>query len=115
VRLDSARRHALSLPETTEAPHFEASSFRVGGKIFATIPPDGKRLRLLVDPAERHALVAANPSAFGDVRWGQRTVDDWVEVIVANANRAEVCELLTDAWRRRAPKRLVADFDARCG
>jgi hypothetical protein len=26
----------MTLPETTEAPHFEATSFRVRGKIFAT-------------------------------------------------------------------------------
>jgi hypothetical protein len=103
----------MSLPDATEAPHFEASSFRVRGKIFATIPPDGKRLRIRIDPAERHALVAASPAVFQNVIWGQRIVDDMVEVTLAAADRAEVCELLTEAWRRRAPKRLVAAFDAR--
>jgi hypothetical protein len=32
----TARAVAMTLPETTEAPHFEATSFRVRGKIFAT-------------------------------------------------------------------------------
>jgi len=69
-------------------------------------------LRVLVDRDERRALVAEDPSAFEDVIWGQRVVDDWVQVKLAAADRAEVCELLTEAWRRRAPKRVVADFES---
>jgi predicted DNA-binding protein (MmcQ/YjbR family) len=33
-----AREFALSLPGTSEEPHFDMSSFRVKGKIFATVP-----------------------------------------------------------------------------
>jgi len=36
VKLELARRYALSLPEAVEEPHFEYASFRVRGKIFAT-------------------------------------------------------------------------------
>jgi hypothetical protein len=42
MRLATARHFALSLPEAVEAPHFEKSSFRVKGKIFATVPEGGK-------------------------------------------------------------------------
>lgn len=55
MRLDTARRFALSLPETTEEPHFEKSSFRVKGKIFATVPEGGKHLHLQVDPMRAQA------------------------------------------------------------
>jgi hypothetical protein len=48
MKLDVARRFALSLPETTEAPHFHYASFRVQGKIFATAPPDGEHLHVFV-------------------------------------------------------------------
>ena len=44
VNLNDARRIAMSLPEVTEEPHFEYTSFRVKGKIFATAPPDGANL-----------------------------------------------------------------------
>jgi hypothetical protein len=64
VRLDTARRFALSLPETTEEPHFEKSSFRVRGKIFATVPPGGKHLHVLVEPDEAKALIVEAPDAF---------------------------------------------------
>ena len=43
------RAFALSLPATTEEPHFDMSSFRVRGKIFATVPPDGEHLHVFVD------------------------------------------------------------------
>jgi hypothetical protein len=34
MTLSQVRRFALSLPETTEEPHFDRTSFRVRGKIF---------------------------------------------------------------------------------
>lgn len=64
MRLDTARRFALSLPETTEEPHFEKSSFRVRGKIFATVPLGGKHLNVHVDADEARALIADDPAAF---------------------------------------------------
>ena len=36
---ERVREFALSLPGATEEPHFDMSSFRVQGKIFATVPP----------------------------------------------------------------------------
>ena len=35
----------------------------------------------------------------------------WIGVVVSKAERGEVEELLTEAWRLTAPKRLVAAFD----
>jgi hypothetical protein len=112
VRLDTARRFALSLPETTEEPHFDMSSFRVRGKIFCTVPPDGKRLHVCVGADEVRALVDEDPAAFEAIVWGKREVSDWIRVHLAAAERAQVCELLEDAWRSKAPKRVLAAFDA---
>lgn len=36
VSIEAFRKLALSFPEVTEEPHFEKTSFRVKGKIFAT-------------------------------------------------------------------------------
>ena len=111
MRLDTARRFALSLPETTEEPHFEKSSFRVKGKIFATVPAGGKHLNVNVDPDERLALVEQDPAAYAEIRWGTGPVPDWVQVVLAKADAAEVRELLEDAWRRKAPKRVRVAYD----
>lgn len=115
MRLDTARRFALSLPDTTEEPHFEKSSFRVKGKIFATVPEGGKHLHVQVDPMELDALVASDPAAFEVIVWGKRTMADWLRVTLARAERDVVCGLLEDAWRRKAPKRVLQAYDAASG
>jgi hypothetical protein len=109
--LDRVRRFALSLPGVTEEPHFEMSSFRVRGKIFVTVPPDGDRLHVFVDEAEVDVCVAENPAAFELLRWGQRIRGLRVDLAAAPAGRVQ--ELIEDAWRRKAPKRVVADWLAR--
>ena len=70
--LISARAFALSLPATTEEPHFDMASFRVRGKIFATVPPDDEHLHVFVDEGEVRAAVAEDPAAFEPLLWGQR-------------------------------------------
>jgi hypothetical protein len=48
VSLDEARSLALSLPEAVEQDHHGAPSFRVGGKIFATLWSE-QRLNVMLD------------------------------------------------------------------
>lgn len=115
MRLETARTYALSLPETTEEPHFELSSFRVRGKIFTTVPDTGKHLHVRIDPDEVRALIEGDSAAYEEIWWGKRLMTDWVRVYLPAAKTAEVRELLEDAWRRRAPKRLVAEYDASRG
>ena len=108
MKIEQARRFALSLPEAAEEPHHELSSFRVRGKIFATVAPDGKHLHIFVDEHQREPVVAATPAAFEKLWWGPKVVG--VRVVLAKAGAAVVSELLYSAWSRKAPKRLVASF-----
>jgi hypothetical protein len=112
--LSQARAFALSLPGTSEEPHFDMTSFRVGGKIFATATADETRLHIFVDEGEIDATVtesaaAEGSRAFEPLLWGQRVRG--LRVLLAAAPDDRVRELLTDAWRRKAGKRLVAEFD----
>jgi hypothetical protein len=109
--LEHARRFALSLPGVTEEPHFDMSSFRVRGKIFATVPPDGAHLHVFVDEPEVEASAAEDPAAFEPLRWGQRVRG--LRIDLGPAPEGRVRELIEESWRRKAPKRLVADFDLR--
>jgi hypothetical protein len=111
MRLETARRFALSLPETTEEPHFEKSSFRVKGKIIATVPLGGKHLNVNVEADEGQALCEHFPEAFQPIPWGKRVQMEWIQVTLAKADRSTVEELLEDAWRRKAPKLLLAAYD----
>lgn len=107
MTLAQARRFALSLPEAHEEPHFEKASFRVGGKIFATVPEDGRHLHVFVDDVVREASVAQR--GVEELRWGKQV--SGVRVELAAADVETVRALLEAAWRRRAPKRLLAAVD----
>jgi len=108
--LGQARKVALALPETTEEPHHDMSSFRVRGKIFATVPDDA-HLRVMVDEMEIRAAVAENPEACQEFYWGKRLA--CVVVDLKRAKLALVKDLLTDAWIRKAPAKLVKDLTDR--
>lgn len=110
MNLAQVRKFALSLPEATEEPHFEMTSFRVGGKIFATAPPDGRNVHVFVGEEEARALVAEAPAVFEELWWGKRLTG--VRVDLGHARAQSVFPVLTESWRRKAPRRLVADFDS---
>jgi hypothetical protein len=103
-----AHAFALTLPEAVEQDHHGMPSFRVRGRIFATVP-DEDHLRVMVDEGEIRAAVEEDPEAFAEMWWGARLSCVVVDLRVAPPD--QVRELLTEAWRRRAPKRLVRAFD----
>jgi hypothetical protein len=106
---EEVRSVALSLPETLEQPHFDSTSFRVRGHIFATLPPDRERAHIFVGPDDIHAAVAEQPSSCEELWWGQKL--SGVRVHLADADPVLVAELIIEAWRRKAPKRLAATLD----
>jgi len=101
-----ARGFALSLPGTSEQPHHDMSSFRVAGKIFATVTPDETRLHVFVEEPEISATLAEDPAAFEPLYWGQALRG--LRVLLAVAPDDRVRELLTEAWLRKAPATLIA-------
>jgi hypothetical protein len=103
----------MSLPEVTEEPHFDMTSFRVRGKIFVTVPAEETRLHVFVDPLEVDAYVAQDPAAFEPLRWGQRI--SGLRVNLAATSAESLAEVIEESWRRKAPKRLVAAFDQQRG
>jgi hypothetical protein len=108
---EQARRFALGLPGTTEQPHFDMTSFRVLGKIFATSPADEAHLNVFVDEATTLACAAGCPEAFEPLLWGGKRRG--VRVTLANAPADQVAELLEESWRRKASGRLIAELDSR--
>ncbi|HWW55022.1 MAG TPA: MmcQ/YjbR family DNA-binding protein [Acidimicrobiales bacterium] len=109
LRPADVRRLALSLPEATEAPHHDMTSFRVGGKIFATMPPAGDRVHIMVSADEVAASCAEHPNFVEELWWGKKL--SGCRVMLAKADRVIVRELLTEAWRGKAPKKLQSELD----
>ena len=105
VTIDDVRELVLSLPETTEAPHHEMSSFRVRRKIFATVPPDGEHLHVFVDEDRVRAAVAHESGAREELYWGKKLYG--VRVYLPTAESGMVLDLVEEAWRGKAPKALA--------
>jgi hypothetical protein len=72
MKLAQIRRHALSMPEVSEQPHFEMSSLRVRGKIFVTFPADGKHLHVFVAEPAREMVIAMYPEFLEKLTWGRQ-------------------------------------------
>jgi hypothetical protein len=111
VSLEEARSLALSLPEAVEQDHHGRPSFRVGGKIFATLWNE-QRLNVMLDEGGILTAVERAPAACEEVWWGKRLAA--VGVTFALVDRELLLDLLTDAWESKAPRRLL-DGEATLG
>jgi hypothetical protein len=110
VTEDDVRRIALSLPATTEKPSYGTPGFRVKDTLFARIREEGDVLVVWVaDEGEKRGLVASEPDKF----FTTPHYDGHPSVLVrfAAIEVGELTELLTDSWRHRAPKRVLAELD----
>jgi hypothetical protein len=103
VNSDAARALALSFPGASEEPHFHYSSFRVNGKIFATMPPSNELLHVFVPEMDREAAVAAYPGTCQALHWGKRVVG--VKIDLGKARDDLVADLLSAAWESKSAGR----------
>jgi hypothetical protein len=104
MKIAAVRSHALSLPETAEAPHFNYASFRVRGKIFATVPPEEEHVHLFVAEEVREQALALYPEFLEKLTWGAKVVG--LRATLTKAKPAVIKELLGQAWANKAPKAL---------
>jgi hypothetical protein len=106
ISTDEARAAALALPEASEQDHHGRPSFRVQGKIFATLW-DERHVNVMLEEDGIRTAVQAHAATCEEVWWRKRL--SAVRVDLDAADRALLQELLTDAWERRAPKRLLGE------
>ena len=98
VTSEQARALALHLPDTVEQDHHGRPSFRVAGRIFATIP-DAEHMNVMVDEPGILTAVQAHPGICTEVWWGKRLAAVRVELPAADAEL--LSELLADAWEQK--------------
>ena len=111
--LEDIRRWATALPEVEEATHFRLPSFKVRGKPFAGVEKGGATAIVSVDQAEAEAVVAAEPEGFEEVwRNANGRIFVGLRVDLSRVAAGHMEELVGKAWRHKAPKRLVAAYDA---
>jgi len=103
---EQARALALDLPEAVEQDHHGRPSFRVAGRIFATLWTDGA-LNVMAGDERIRAAAEVLPRVCREVFWGKRLSAVQVDLERADADLVE--DLLDDAWRAKAPARLLRE------
>jgi len=96
-----ARELALALPDAVEQDHHGFPSFRVAGRIFATLPSPG-RLRAMLDEHGIRSAAATWPGSCREFYWDKRLA--CVEINLTHANETLVHELLNEAWEHKRPQ-----------
>lgn len=109
VTVDDVRRIAGSLPGSYEVVVRDRVKFRVGRYVYVAFSRDETIMGFGYLREERDALVASDPETF----LPPERVDEryhWVQARMAALDEEQLNELIVDAWRIAAPKRLVAEY-----
>lgn len=106
---DELRAVVLSLPQTREQQTWGHPTFRVRDRMFAALAADESTASVKASKADQAELIAVDPSTFRVAAYVGRY--GWVDVTLGRVDRDEMRDLLIEAWRRSAPKRMVDEFD----
>ena len=108
MKFAQVRQYALSLPNATEEPHFNYASFRVGGKIFVTAPPEQTHIHVFVAETEREIALAVDGAFVEKLLWGSKAIG--LRVALAKAPPSRVRALVLQAYTNKVakPKRATA-------
>ena len=112
---DEFRRIALKMDGAVESAHMGHPDFRVSGRIFATLLPDGERGMVKLTPEQQKQCVGKDATTFvpGPGAWGRQGCTC---VRLDSADAATVREAMKLAWQNIAEKRaLVRPRSVRSG
>ncbi len=98
--LDTLRRLALGHPEASEEPHHGRPSFRVGGKIFLTVP-DPEHANFMLDE-EQIRVFAAEWAGCEEQWWGKKLAALRVEL--SALDEESLSDLVAEAYAHRAAR-----------
>ena len=105
------RALALSMPDAEEKAHFGKPDFRVKNKIFAGLTELEHRAYVKARPELQDMLLASRSGAFSAAAgaWGR---SGWTYIELPKVELDMLREIVVDAWKLVAPKRLVASHAA---
>jgi predicted DNA-binding protein (MmcQ/YjbR family) len=100
------RQIALSLPETTEEPHFEKISFRVKKKIFATYNSVAQRACVKLSAIDQDVFCKTNLNIVHPVEnhWGKQ---GWTLIDLNKVHEDVFIDALKTAYCQVAPIKLA--------
>ena len=100
----------LRFPGVEDSTSYGTPALKVRGKFMCRLRTDPDALVVrVIDVADQQALILGNP----DVFFITQHYKGWPGVLVRleTVDPEQLAELIEDAWRVQAPKRLVKAFD----
>ena len=115
VTYEQLRAWVLELPGTREV-HVESwghPTLRYGDKMFASGSPESTYASVKASLEDQAELIAGAPEVWEKSAYTGRY--GWVRVDLTKVDPDELRQVVIDAWRRTAPKRVVQAYDSAQG
>jgi hypothetical protein len=110
LSVPAARKIILSMPHAEESSHHGHPDFRVNGKIFATLWPAEHVAVVKLSVPDQAIFLDSSPRTFSTNAWSRL---GYTNVHLKHVTASHFRSLVASSWRAVAPKRLVAEQDAK--
>ena len=107
IYLEFVRKLVAHLPGVNEKLCFETPAFYAGDKLFARFKEDGETLVIYTE--ERERWMENDPETFFITDHYKNY--KYMLIALGSVKKSVLTELLTEAWKKRAAKRLLKEFD----
>jgi predicted DNA-binding protein (MmcQ/YjbR family) len=109
VSPDEVRKYALSFEGASEEPHFDKISFRVRGKIFATLNLEHNRACVRLTSIDQNVFCAYKEDVIYPVpnAWGKY---GWTLINLKKVRKDMFKDAMTSAYCCVAPAKLAAKY-----
>ena len=105
VKFDQFRKLCLALPEAEEIETWGEATFRIRGRIFAMGSAEGRSVSIKASLDDQAGLIAMDPKTFAVSAYTGRF--GWVNVRLSRLGVRLGERLVSNAWERSAPRRLL--------
>ncbi|MFN8155008.1 MAG: MmcQ/YjbR family DNA-binding protein [Bacteroidia bacterium] len=109
VKHETFTKLALSFAETSAGQHHEVISFKVKGKIFATLNPPFQRACVRLNPVDQDVFCAYDPEVMYRVpnAWGKY---GWTNINLKKIRKEMLVDAIRSAYCTVAPAKLAANY-----
>jgi hypothetical protein len=106
VTWNTVRQIALALPGVEDGTSYGTPALKVAGKLLVRLKEDRESIAIGVELAAREVLMGTRPETYYVT--DHYRCYPWMLVRLASVDPGDLRDLIHEAWRRNAPKRLVA-------
>jgi hypothetical protein len=111
MTFDDVKEIAEEFPGVVEDTHYGTRALKVKGQMFVRLKEDGETLVVRCDMISRDMMLTAEPKLFYITDHYKNFPAILLRLNAVRVKRLR--EIVEDAWRFRAPKKLVAEYDAK--